>query len=120
MSKLALLVDDSSSVRQIVSMVLKTSGFSVIEAENGQDALDKLNGEKLHLIISDVNMPVMDGMEFVEQVKKLDAYKFTPILMLTTETDGELKEKAKAFGVKAWLVKPFRPPLLLSAIKKLS
>lgn len=120
MAKTALIVDDSSSVRQIVKMVLTSSGFAVIEAENGQLGLDQLNGQKINLILSDVNMPVMDGIEFIKNIKELDEYKFTPILMLTTETSPELKAQAKEYGVKAWLVKPFRPALLLSAITKLT
>ena len=110
MSKVVLLADDSASVRQIVSMVLKTNGFQVIEAQDGLAALEKLDGQKIHLIISDVNMPNMDGVSFVENARKVDAYKFTPILMLTTETDEDLKARAKAQGVKAWLVKPPQLP----------
>ncbi len=120
MSKTILIVDDSASVRQIVSMTLKSNGHQVIEAENGQLGLDKLDGTKIHLIISDVNMPVMDGLTFVEQAKQKNEYKFTPILMLTTETDQNLKQRGKELGVKAWLVKPFQPQVLLSAIAKLT
>ena len=120
MSKTVLVADDSASVRQIVGMVLKGNGCQVIEAVDGQDALDKLNGQKVHLIISDVNMPVMDGLTFVAAVKELADYKFTPVLMLTTESGEDMKAKGKALGVKAWLVKPFQPQVLLSAIAKLT
>ena len=120
MSKTVLVADDSASVRQIVGMVLKSNGCQVIEAVDGQDALDKLNGQKVHLIISDVNMPVMDGLTFVAAVKELADYKFTPVLMLTTESGEDMKAKGKALGVKAWLVKPFQPQVLLSAIAKLT
>lgn len=119
MSKVVLIVDDSISVRQVVSMVLQTNGYEVLQAENGAEALKKLNGQKIHLIISDVNMPVMDGLTFVEKTREIPDYKFTPVLMLTTETDNNLKDRAKLAGVKAWLVKPFQPPLLLSALSKL-
>lgn len=120
MSKTVLVADDSASVRQIVSMVLKSSGYTVIEAENGQKALEQLDGKKIHLIVSDVNMPEMDGLTFIENARKVDEYKFTPILMLTTETDQSLKDRGKAQGIKAWLVKPFQPPVFMSAISKLT
>jgi len=101
-------------------MVLKSNGYTVIEAENGKQALTKLNGQKIHLIISDVNMPEMDGLTFIENAREIETYKFTPILMLTTETDQALKDRGKAQGIKAWLVKPFQPPVFLSAISKLT
>jgi two-component system, chemotaxis family, chemotaxis protein CheY len=119
-SKSVLVVDDSPSVRQVVSMVLKSSGHVVSEAENGLKALDQLESNKFNLIVCDVNMPEMDGMTFVEEARKLESCKFTPILMLTTETKDDLREKAKSLGVRAWLVKPFQPQVLLSAISKLA
>lgn len=119
MSKTVLITDDSASVRQILSMVLKTNGYTVIEAENGKKALDVLDGRKIHLIVSDVNMPEMDGITFVTHARLIEQYKFTPVLMLTTETDQALKEQAKAQGVRTWLVKPFQPALFLTAISKL-
>jgi two-component system, chemotaxis family, chemotaxis protein CheY len=120
MSKSVLVVDDSPSVRQVVSMVLKASGHNVVEAENGVQALAKLDTNKFNIIVCDVNMPEMDGMEFVENARKLESCKFTPILMLTTETKDEMRDKAKEMGVRAWLVKPFQPQVLLSAIAKLA
>lgn len=120
MSKTILIADDSASVRQIVGMVLKSKGFQVIEAVNGKDALSKLTGQKINLILSDVNMPEMDGLTFVAAVKELPDYKFTPVLMLTTESSEDMKSKGRALGVKAWLVKPFQPHVLLSAISKLT
>ncbi|WP_018277438.1 response regulator [Teredinibacter turnerae] len=120
MSKNVLVVDDSSSVRQVVGLVLKNAGFDVVEACNGEEALKLLDGRKLHLIVSDLNMPVMDGITFAKQAKEMDDYKFTPILMLTTESDQEKKKQGKEAGIKAWLVKPFQPPLLLSAVSKLT
>lgn len=119
MSKTILVVDDSSSFRQVVCMALKGAGYDVIEAGDGKDALGKLDGRKINLIISDVNMPVMDGISFVTAAKEKPAYKFTPVIMLTTESGDDMKAKGKAAGVKAWVVKPFQPPILLDAVSKL-
>ena len=119
MAKNVLIVDDSASLRQVVNIALKGAGYNVIEACDGKDALSKLNGEKIHLIISDVNMPNMDGITFVKEAKKLPNYKFTPIIMLTTESQDEKKKKGQAAGAKAWVVKPFQPAQMLSAVSKL-
>lgn len=119
MAKNILIVDDSASLREVVAIALKNAGYNVIQAENGQDALNKLAGDKLHLIISDVNMPVMDGISFVKAVKQDPNYKFTPIMMLTTESEDDKKQQGKAAGAKAWLVKPFQPDTLLDAVSKL-
>jgi two-component system chemotaxis response regulator CheY len=118
-SKTILIVDDSASFRQVVSIALKGAGYGVIEACDGVDALSKLNGQKIHLIISDVNMPNMDGLTFVTEAKKLPAYKFTPIIMLTTEAGEAKKQAGQAAGAKAWVVKPFQPPQMLAAVSKL-
>ena len=119
MAKNVLVVDDSSSVRQVVGIALKSAGYDVIEASDGKDALGKLNGQKVHLIISDVNMPNMDGITFVKEVKKLANYKFTPIIMLTTESQESKKAEGQAAGAKAWVVKPFQPAQMLAAVSKL-
>ncbi|MGV6394240.1 response regulator [Pseudomonas caspiana] len=119
MAKSVLVVDDSSSVRQVVGIALKSAGYEVIEACDGKDALGKLNGQKVHLIISDVNMPNMDGITFVKEVKKLPSYKFTPIIMLTTESQESKKMEGQAAGAKAWVVKPFQPAQMLAAVSKL-
>ena len=119
MAKLIMVVDDSASLRQVVAIALKGAGYEVLEASDGRDALSKLTGQKVHLIVSDVNMPNMDGITLVKEVKKLPNYKFTPIMMLTTESDQEKKMQGKAAGAKAWLVKPFQPPALLNAVSKL-
>ncbi|WP_313451335.1 response regulator [Pseudomonas rhodesiae] len=119
MAKSVLVVDDSSSVRQVVGIALKGAGYDVIEASDGKDALGKLNGQKVHLIISDVNMPNMDGITFVKEVKKLANYKFTPIIMLTTESQESKKAEGQAAGAKAWVVKPFQPAQMLAAVSKL-
>ncbi|PYE35176.1 two-component system chemotaxis response regulator CheY [Idiomarina fontislapidosi] len=120
MSKSILVVDDSPSVRQVVGLSLKNAGYQVVEAEDGMKALEALDGRRFHLIISDVNMPIMDGLSFVKQLKQKDAYRFTPVLMLTTESGDDMKQAGKAAGVKAWLVKPFKPDVLLSAVSKLA
>jgi two-component system chemotaxis response regulator CheY len=119
MAKTILIVDDSTSLRHVVSITLKGAGYDVIEAFDGKDALSKLQGQKIHLIISDVNMPNMDGLTFIKAAKQIPAYKFTPVIMLTTEA-GELKKKeGQAAGAKAWMVKPFQPAQMLAAIGKL-
>lgn len=119
MSKTILIVDDSSSVRSVVGIALKGAGYDVIEACDGKDALSKLTGQKVHLIVSDVNMPNMDGITLVKEVKKLPNYKFTPICMLTTEAEASKMAEGKAAGAKAWIVKPFQPPKLLDVVSKL-
>lgn len=119
MSKTIMVVDDSASLRQVVAIALKGAGYGVIEASDGNDALGKLNGDRVHLVISDVNMPGMDGITFVQEMKKNPAYKFTPVIMLTTEAGLDMKEKGRAAGAKAWVVKPFKPDQMLSAVSKL-
>ena len=119
MSKTILIVDDSASIRQVVSITLKGAGYEVIEGVDGKDGLNKLDGRKIHLIISDVNMPNMDGITMVTEIKKLAAYRFTPIIMLTTEGSDDKKQKGKAAGAKAWIVKPFKPDQMLQAVSML-
>jgi len=114
-----LVVDDSASLRQVVAISLQGKGYTVIQAENGKEALAKLDGTKINLVISDVNMPIMDGLTFVSEMKKLPRYKFTPVIMLTTEAGNEMKERGRAAGVKAWVVKPFKPEQMLTAVAKL-
>lgn len=119
MSKTVMVVDDSASVRQVVGLALRGAGYSVIEGIDGVDALSKLKGQKIHLIISDVNMPNMDGITFVTEVKKLPLYKFTPVIMLTTESQEGKKLQGQAAGARAWVVKPFQPAQMLAAVSKL-
>jgi len=114
-----MIVDDSASIRQVVGIALKSGGYDVLEACDGKDALSKLTGQKIHLIITDVNMPNMDGITFVTEAKKLPQYKFTPMMMLTTEAAEDKKQAGKAAGAKAWLTKPFQPPTLMAAVSKL-
>jgi two-component system chemotaxis response regulator CheY len=119
MGKTILIVDDSISLRQVVGIALKGAGYDVIEASDGRDALAKLTGQKINLVISDVNMPNMDGITFVQELKKLPAYRFTPVIMLTTEAGDAKKQAGQAAGAKAWVVKPFQPAQMLAAVAKL-
>ena len=119
MAKTILIVDDSASLRQVVSIALKSAGYEVIEASDGKDALGKLTGQKVHLIISDVNMPNMDGITLVKEIKQKAEYKFTPIIMLTTESQEDMKAQGQAAGARAWVVKPFQPAQMLAAVSKL-
>jgi two-component system chemotaxis response regulator CheY len=119
MAKRILLVDDSASVRTVAGIALREAGYEVIDAANGQDAPEKLKGERVHLIISDVNMPVMDGITFLKEVKRHPTCKFTPVIMLTTEAGEDMKQAGRAAGAKAWIVKPFQPRALVDAVSKL-
>ncbi len=118
MGKNVLVVDDSTSMRQMVAFTLKSAGFSVVEGANGQEGLQKLDGHKVDLVISDLNMPVMNGIEMIRQIRTRPQYKFTPILMLTTESQDTKKTEGKAAGATGWIVKPFNPDQLLTVIKK--
>ena len=119
MAKTIMIVDDSASMRRVVGIALKGAGYDVIEGVDGKDALSKLTGQKVHMIISDVNMPVMDGIAFLKAVKGMPAYKFTPVIMLTTETAEEKKREGQAAGARAWVVKPFQPEQLVNAVQRL-
>ncbi len=106
MGKTILVIDDAAAIRQVVELTLEDEGYKVIEACDGQDALNKLEGNEVNLIICDVNMPVMDGITFLKTIKTDDTYteyKFTPIIMLTTEAGEDMKAKGKELGAKAWL-----------------
>lgn len=113
-----LVVDDSASLRNMVTFTLKQEGYQVVEAGNGQEALTKARGAKFDLVLTDVNMPVMDGITFCAELRKLPAFKFTPVLVLTTESSPEMKQRGKTAGATGWLVKPFNPEKLLSTIKR--
>ena len=120
MAKTILIVDDSSSLRLVVRMALTGAGYDVIEAGDGQQGLAQLDkAAKVNLIVSDVNMPNMDGITFVAHVKAHPRHRFTPVIMLTTEGQDAKKAQAKAAGARAWIVKPFNPPQLLDAVSKL-
>jgi two-component system chemotaxis response regulator CheY len=120
MAKTILIVDDSSSLRTVVRMALVRANYEVLEAADGVQALAQLDkAAKVHLIVSDVNMPNMDGIAFVKQVKQHPRHRFTPVIMLTTEGQDAKKEQGRAAGAKAWIVKPFNPPQLIDAVSKL-
>lgn len=113
-----LTVDDSVSLRKLVASTVASAGHHVAEASNGAEGLDVLKSRTFNLIISDINMPVMDGLTFIKNVRMIAAYKFTPILVLTTEMDATKKKIAKESGATGWLVKPFDPEQLLATIRK--
>lgn len=119
MSKTVMIVDDSASLRQVVNIALKNAGYEVVEACDGRDALAKLDGRRIHLVISDVNMPNLDGIGFVKELKANPSYKFTPVIMLTTESGENRKQEGQQAGAKAWVVKPFLPAQMLAAVSKL-
>lgn len=118
MAKTILTVDDSSSVRQMVGFTLREAGYDVIEAVDGKDALNKMNGKSINLVITDLNMPNMDGIELIKNIRKSPAFKFIPILMLTTESQENKKMEGKQAGATGWIVKPFKQEQLLAVIKK--
>ena len=116
--KTIMTVDDSSSLRQMVSVVLRGGGYEVVEALDGMDALSKLNGREIDLFLTDIHMPKIDGLEFTRRVRAMPRYKFVPIVLLTTESHPEKKQEGKAAGATAWIVKPFNPDQLLAVVKK--
>lgn len=118
MTRTALIVDDSRSMRQMVAFTLTSAGFSVVEAENGADALTKLDSHDVSVVITDLNMPVMDGLTFIRQLRTRGAHRFTPVLMLTTEAQPEVKAEGKAAGATGWIVKPFKQDVLVNVVKK--
>ena len=118
MTKTILAVDDSASLRQMVSFTLKSSGYEVIEAVDGQDGLDKAKARSVNLILTDQNMPRMDGLTLIKNLRSMAQYKTTPILMLTTESSDAMKQQGRAAGATGWLVKPFDPQKLIEVGKK--
>lgn len=113
-----LAVDDSASMRQMVTFTLKGAGYDVTEAKDGQEALNIAKGNKFNLVITDVNMPNMDGIALTKELRTLPAYKFVPILTLTTESSADKKMAGKQAGATGWIVKPFNPDQLLATVKK--
>jgi two-component system chemotaxis response regulator CheY len=113
-----LAVDDSASMRQMVAFTLKGAGYQVIEASDGVEALNIARGQGVNLVITDVNMPKMDGISLIKELRALPAYRFTPLLMLTTESSAEKKQQGKAAGATGWIVKPFNPEQLVNTVKK--
>ncbi len=118
MAKTIMTVDDSSSVRQMVGLTLKGAGYQVIEAVDGKDALAKVTGATIDMVVADLNMPNMDGITLITELRKLPAFKFIPIIMLTAESQADRKQAGKDAGATGWIVKPFKPEQLLGVIKK--
>ncbi|MFV2059476.1 MAG: response regulator [Gammaproteobacteria bacterium] len=118
MASKILIVDDSVSMRQMVSYTLKENGFEVTEADNGKNGLSQAASINFDLIISDINMPVMDGIAMLKELRATDKNKFVPVLLLTTESGADKKSEGKAAGATGWLVKPFNPDTLIATVKK--
>ena len=118
MSKRIMTVDDSASVRQVVSFTLKQAGYEVVEAIDGNDALSKLEGSGIHMVLTDLNMPNLDGIGLIKGVRAHAAHRFVPIIMLTTESQESRKLEGKQAGATGWIVKPFNPEQLVAVIKK--
>ena len=118
MSAQLLIVDDSTSMRQMVAFALASGGYDVSQAEDGQAALELARGRRFDAVVTDVNMPRMDGIQLIRELRQLPDYRFTPLLMLTTESGGDKKQEGKAAGATGWLVKPFDPDQLLATVRK--
>ena len=114
-----MTVDDSASMRDMIRFTLRNAGYDVLEASDGRDALQKLAGSSTSLLITDLNMPNMDGLELIRQVRQLPAFKYLPIVMLTTESQDAKKAEGRAAGVRAWITKPFQPSQLVDAVSRL-
>ncbi len=117
MTKTIMTVDDSRSIRQMVSFTLQQAGYNVVEAEDGKDAFSKLNGQ-VNMVLTDLNMPNMDGIELIRAIRSEPQYKFMPLIMLTTESQVSKKQEGKAAGATGWIIKPFSPEQLLAVVKK--
>jgi len=118
MPKKILVVDDSSMLRQLISAAVREAGFDVVPAENGKDALAKLQGGKVDMVITDLNMPEMDGIELIKQLRAKPDYRFTPIIMVTTEFQEAKKKEGREAGASGWVVKPFLTENLVNVINK--
>lgn len=118
MSKTVMIVDDAVSIRGLASMTLENSGYQVIEAHDGKDALDKISGQGVNMVITDLNMPNMNGLELIRRLKNDSRYKFIPVVVLTKESEPELKRQAQMSGAKAWIPKPFKPNTILNVVRK--
>lgn len=118
MAKTILTVDDSASIRQMVSFTLKSAGYEVVEAVDGMDGLEKAKGKAFSLVLTDQNMPRMDGIGLIKSLRGMPVYRGVPILMLTTESSDAMKQQGRAAGATGWLVKPFDPQKLIEVVKK--
>jgi two-component system chemotaxis response regulator CheY len=118
MNKTIMTVDDSASIRQVVNFTLQQAGYQVVEAVDGKDALSKLKGTGVHMVVTDLNMPNMDGIQLIRSLRASPSCKFIPIVMLTTESQADKKQEGKAAGATGWIIKPFKPDQLLAVVKK--
>lgn len=118
MAKTFLIVDDSASMRQLISFTMKDAGYEAVAAENGKDALAKLGTAKIDMVITDLNMPEMDGISLIRELRRMPEYRFLPIVMLTTEAQENKKQEGRAAGASGWIVKPFTPEKLLEVVRK--
>jgi len=118
MAKTLLIVDDSAAMRQLITFTVKDAGHEVLLAENGREALEKLKNARVDMVITDLNMPEMDGITLITELRKMADYKFIPILMLTTESQVTKREEGRAAGASGWIVKPFSPEKFLEVVKK--
>lgn len=118
MSKTIMTVDDSSTIRQMVSFTLRDAGYGVVEAKDGQDALGKAAGTAIDMVVTDLNMPNLDGLGLIKALRGMPAYRFIPIVMLTTESQMDKKQAGRSAGATGWIVKPFQPEQLIAVVKK--
>lgn len=119
MAKTILIVDDARSMRGLVVMTLQSAGYEVLEACDGADAINRIKGQRVHMVISDLNMPNMNGIELIKALKADPQYKFLPIVMLTTESEELKMNEGRSAGAKAWIVKPFKPDVILKVVQKI-
>lgn len=118
MAKKILIVDDSESIREVVSFTLENEGYNILSANDGKDALKHLDGQSIDLVITDLHMPNMNGIDLIKEIRNMDSYKRIPILFLTTESQATKKQEAKDAGATGWIIKPFVPAKLIAAINK--
>lgn len=119
MSKTIMSVDDSASIRQMITFTLQKEGYAVVEAVDGRDALGKMEGGTVDMVLTDLNMPNMDGIELIRELRGKAEYKYTPIVMLTTESSMNKKDEGRQAGATGWIVKPFKPEQLIAVVKRL-
>ena len=118
MAKTVLCVDDSASIRQMVKLTLSGAGYDIVEAGDGAEGLTRAKAGGVAMVVTDLNMPVMNGLEFIRELRKLPAYKGVPIIFLTTESDAALKQEAKSAGATGWITKPFQQEQLVGVVRK--
>jgi two-component system chemotaxis response regulator CheY len=118
MTKIILCVDDSASIRQMVKLTLSGAGYQILQASDGAEGLAKARETTVNLVVTDLNMPVMNGLGLIRELRKLPAYRGVPIIFLTTESDASLKQQAKAAGATGWITKPFQQEQLVGVVKK--